>query len=100
MGKPDQNGCDLSNYLKFCENELVSIEMLIILVMGVINISRQFFSTLVGMGSRSHDFDDELKISFLSSYSVARSKTFIFGSNFCFFALMEYCVLYPEIWEG
>ena len=27
-------------------------------------MSRQFFNTLVGMGSRSHDFDDELKISF------------------------------------
>ena len=51
--------------------------MLIISVMGAINISRHFFSTLVGMGSRSHDFDDELKISFLISFSVARSKTFI-----------------------
>ena len=29
------------------------------------------------MGSRSHDFDDELKISFLIWSSVARSKTFI-----------------------
>ena len=29
------------------------------------------------MGSRSHDFDDELKISFLISSSVARSKMFI-----------------------
>ena len=46
--------------LKFCGNALVSIKMLIISVMGVINISRQFFNTLVGMGSRSHDFDDEL----------------------------------------
>ena len=51
--------------------------MLSILVMGVVNISRQFFTTLVGMGSRSHDFDDELKISFLISSSFARSKTFI-----------------------
>ena len=33
---------------------------------------------LVGMGSRSHDFDDELKTSFLISSSVARSKEFIF----------------------
>ena len=41
--------------------------------MGVINMSRQFFNTLVGMGSRSHDFDDELKISFLISSSDARS---------------------------
>ena len=45
------------------------IEMLIMSVMGVINMSRQFFNTLVGMGSRSHDFDDELKISFLISSS-------------------------------
>ena len=51
--------------------------MLIISVMGVNNISRQFFSTLVRIGTRSHDFDDELKISFLISSSVARSKTFI-----------------------
>ena len=51
--------------------------MLTISVMGVINISRQFFSTLVGMGSRSHDFDDELKRSYLISSSFARSKTFI-----------------------
>ena len=29
------------------------------------------------MGSRSHDFDDELKISFLISSSVARSKKVI-----------------------
>ena len=56
---------------------LFSIALLIILVMGVINISRQFFSTLVGIVSRSHDFDDELKISFLISSSFARSKTFI-----------------------
>ena len=59
--------------------------MLIKSVMGVINISRQFFRTLVGMGSRSHDFDDELKISFLFSSSFARSKTFIVDliSGFC-----------------
>ena len=55
--------------LKFWGNVLVSIEMLIISVMGVINISRQFFIFFVGMGSRSHDFDDELKISFLISSS-------------------------------
>ena len=37
------------------------------------------------MGSRSHDFDDELKISFLISSSDARSKTFILDliSGFC-----------------
>ena len=40
-------------------------------------MSRQFFNTLVGMGSGSHDFDDELKISFLILSSDARSKTFI-----------------------
>ena len=40
-------------------------------------MSRQFFNTLVGMGSRSHDFDDELQISFLISSSDARSKTLI-----------------------
>ena len=42
--------------------------------MRVIIMSRQFFNTLVGMGSRSHDFDDELM---LISSSDARSKTFI-----------------------
>ena len=52
----------------------VSIEMS---VMGVINISRQFFSTLVGMRSRSHNFENELKVIFLISSSVARSKPFI-----------------------
>ena len=41
-------------------------------------MSRQFFNTLVGMGSRSHAFDDELKIRFLISSSDARSKTFIY----------------------
>ena len=40
---------------------------------------------LVGMGSRSHDFDDELKISFLISSSDAVSQTFILDliSGFC-----------------
>ena len=59
--------------------------MVIISVMGVINISRQYFSTLVGMGFRSHDFEDELKISFLISSSGARSQTFILDliSVFC-----------------
>ena len=48
-------------------------------------MSRQFFNTLVGVGSRAHDFDDELKISFLISFSVARSKKFILDriSGFC-----------------
>ena len=64
---------------------LVSLEMLIISVLGVTNISRQFFRTFVGMGSRTHDFDDELRISFLISSSVARSKEFILDliSGFC-----------------
>ena len=64
---------------------VLSNEMLIISVMRANNLSRQFFSTLVGMGSRSHDFDDELKISFLISSSVACSKTFILDpiSVFC-----------------
>ena len=51
--------------------------MLIISVMGVTNISRQYFSLFVEIGSRSHDFDDELKMSFIISSSVARSKKFI-----------------------
>ena len=37
--------------------------------MGAIIISRQFYSTLVGLGSRLHDFSDELKISFLLNIS-------------------------------
>ena len=51
--------------------------MLIISVMGVINISIQFFSTHVKMGSRSHDFEDEPKISLLITPSVADSKKVI-----------------------
>ena len=48
-------------------------------------MSRQFFNTLVGMGSRSHHFDDELKISFLISSYDGRSKTsfWIYFSGFC-----------------
>ena len=61
------------------------LSKLIMSVMGVINMSRQFFNTLVGIGSRSHDFADVLKISFLISSSDARSKTFILDliSGFC-----------------
>ena len=71
--------------------------MSIISVMGVIyNISRQFFSTLAGEGSRSHDFDDKLKISFLI---FSRSKTFIIDLIFGF-TPMGYSVLYLEIWKG
>ena len=73
--------------------------MLIISVRGAICIvSGQFFSTLVGEWSRSHDFDDELKISFLIFSSVTRSKTFILDL-ISVFTLMEYSVLYLEIWN-
>ena len=54
--------------MTFLGNVLVSIEMLTISVMGVTNISRQYFSLFVGMGSRSHDFDDGLKISFFNFF--------------------------------
>ena len=67
--------------------------MLIMSVMGVINMSRQFFNTLVGMGSRSHDFDDELKISFLISSSDARSKTFILNLILFFCTCRIFCTL-------
>ena len=60
-------------------------------------MSRQFFNTLVGMGSRSHDFDDELKISFLISSADARSKTSFF---YLISALLGYSVLYLEIRNG
>ena len=59
--------------------------MLIIPVMGAIIIPRQFFSTLVGMDYKPHDFDDELKISSLILSSVARSKTFILDLISVFF---------------
>ena len=63
--------------------------MLILSVMGVINMTRQFFNTLVRMGSRSHDFEDEHKISILISSSDARSKTFILDL-ISGFALVEF----------
>ena len=46
-------------------------------------MSRQFFNTLVEMGSRLHDL--ELEISFLISSSDALSKAFILNivSGFC-----------------
>ena len=56
-------------------------------------MSRQFFSTLVGMGSRSHDFDDELKISFSISYSVVRSKTLFFNKIYVFYTDEIFCTL-------
>ena len=43
-------------------------------------MSREFFSTLVGMEFRSHDFDHEPKKGFLISSSVAHSKSFILDS--------------------
>ena len=70
--------------LLFLRNVLVSIEMLNIAVMAVTNISRQYFSTFVGMGSRSHDFDDELKI-------------FFFNLIFCRTLKRVHYVLYLEI---
>ena len=61
--------------------------MLIMSVMGVISVSRQFFSTLVGMWSRSHDLDGQAKflIIRLISSSVTRSIPFILDliSGFC-----------------
>ena len=44
--------------------------MLIMSVMGVIIMSRQFFNTLVGMGSRLHDFDTQIYM----SLSVSNAK--------------------------
>ena len=67
-------------------------------------VLRQLFSTLVGIGFGSHDLDDELKISFF----CRTLKIIHFGSNFCFFALIENilyfvckfgtdsCILYPQ----
>ena len=73
--------------MNFLGKVLVSIEMLIMSVIGVINMSRQFFNTLVGMGSRTHDFDDEFKISFLISSSDALSKMFILDLISVFFCI-------------
>ena len=75
----------------------MSIKMLIISVTGVTNISRQYFSTFVGMESRSHDFDDELKISFLISSSVARSKEFILNPIFGFCTGGILCTLFGNL---
>ena len=83
----------------FEEMYYFSIEMLIMSAMEVINMSSQIFNTLVGIGSRSHDFDDELKIGFLISSSDARSETFILDliSGFCTCGIF---VLYLEISNG
>ena len=70
----------------------------IISLMGVICMSRQFFSTLVGMELGSHDFADEPKKNFLILSSVCRSfKIDNFGFDCRFFALLQYLVLYPQI---
>ena len=53
-------------------------------------------SIYLGMGSRSQDFDDELKISFLISFSSARSKTFLLNLISGFFALMEYLAKWSQ----
>ena len=52
------------SFFDFFRKCTCAIEILIISVMVVTNISRQDSSTFVGMGSRSHDFDVELKIFF------------------------------------
>ena len=56
-------------------------------------MSRQFLNTLVGMGSRSHDFSDEFKISFLISSSDAVSKTFILDLIYVFCTCGISCTL-------
>ena len=71
----------------------------IISLMGVIGMSRQFFSTIVGMEFGSHDFDDEPQKNFLISSSVAHSKSLILDLIAVFFALLQYLVLYPQIWN-
>ena len=43
-------------------------------------MSREFFSTLVGMEFRSHDFDDEFKKGFSISFFLSRLKSFILNS--------------------
>ena len=45
------------------------------------------------MGSRSHDFDDELEIRFLISSSVARSKTLILDRISVFYTDGILCIL-------
>ena len=62
-------------------------------------MSRQFLNTLVGMGSKSHDFDDELKISFFISSSDALLKTFIFDLISGFKTCGIFCTLSGN-WNG
>ena len=59
------------------KNLMIILKKKVCELMGVINMSIIVFNTLVGMGSRSHDFDDELKIRFLILSCGARSETFI-----------------------
>ena len=56
---------------------------------GVISMFRLFLSTLVEMGFRSHDFNDEPKISFSSS--VERSKLIILDLilGFCTYGISD-----------
>ena len=56
-------------------------------------MSRQFFNTLVGIGSRSHDFDNKFKISFLISSSDASSKTYILDLIYVFCTCGIFCTL-------
>ena len=81
------------SFFDVLKNVLVSIEMVIMSVMGVINMSRQFFNMLVGMRSRSHDFDDELEKSFLISSSDALSITFILDQISGFWTCGILCTL-------
>ena len=67
-------------------------------LMGVIGMSRQFFSTLVGMEFGSHDFVDEPPKSFLISSSGAHFKSLILD----LIAVFLHCcnlVLYLQIWN-
>ena len=57
-------------------------------------MSREFFSTLVGMKFRSHDFDDEPEKRLFNFIFCLTFKVFHFGFDFRFFALLQYLVLY------
>ena len=61
---------------------------------------REFFSTLVRMEFRSHDFDDEPKKGLFNFIFCGTLKVFHFGSDFRFFALLQYLVLYAQIWNN
>ena len=65
--------------------------MLFMSLIGVINMSRQFSSTFVGMAYRSHGFDDEPKISFLMKSCVELQTTCILDllSGFCTYGILQ-----------